>query len=1062
MRAPSMVIGVGGIGADICARVARQLSENMPDKNSIQFAIMDTDINTIHELHREGFRGIEIQLSDNRTVKNCRESILDRLDDWYPQSDIFDRKSMTEGAGQQRSISRLAFDYSLRENKLDELFHALRELKEVALDASDQQIRIYIISSLAGGTGSGIILPLALCLNRYIQKTFGDNLALCKGFFVLSSAIKNNVKHKLEKQSLDSNAYATVKELDAFMRLADGDNARYQNLGIHIPDGESYEYQKYMDSSYEYCYLFGMINDEKNGLHSFEDLKNQVAMAVYLQACSPIHNRNNSREDNTLKFLIQRMIAKGSNKLSRFGSIGCGELVYPYDILRRYYAIRRAVTVMERQWQVYDEIYQKKDMEQYKRRKEGKKSVPVKRSTEYIAAVKYADKTDSFAEMIRVSCFRDEKDYAWDRYLDVLWDEAGKKIDEIRKMKETDESSDEYAVSTVMDILMGKSNRRSKIDARNRMLEYFRNMRSDVLTRSNELGTQLEHTLFSLHPLIEELSVNSMEYWLRQGENFLHPNAVRYFLYNLLDAIQVKMKKVEGEAQIEYSKLSFVDSDQKVNKGNYYAFYFLNLKKEWEKYDKAKEALYAYAKRKVYLQMLESCKSYAEKLCANYENFYDSLGTILDNFKDELSVLEERLNRTKGMGKAFICSDKECRDIVFGEIQRKSNFAMSSTGLSYLIFELMGKSEDEIYRKDALIERIKEYWIKDIEWEYPELNMNILHAMDMEYCCKNKLHMNEEMFKNQIRNAEKKLVAPYLLYKTISGEHQGISISCFNSELESEKDIYHDVFTWLKENDGIEDEFFCDKYRIMFYRSFVGLDAYEVLEYYHDGKEKSGEAFISYEKMIENMGNTKDGNMQITPHVDKKWNSILELPDPNFFYQNKKEIEIGCVFLFAILEGKFRKMDSGSYDFTLSDSGKKFENLMSCHEFLYENQWWEHLLLEQLEECLRKEDSEGKCVLLESIHNYDDGILSIIYNYNFEVPIPKQDSVRNTILINAAKYLLANCFKGEKSAIDRMCKEEMEYAADKVREKMDEDKVKGLKEMLVSFYRKNGYRWDKE
>lgn len=78
-----------------------------------------------------------------------------------------------------------------------------------------------LLARWRAGTGSGVILPLAMYLNRFIQGEQGDNLAICKGFFILSSAFYPSCGSELEKKSLDANAYAAVKELSAFMRSAD-------------------------------------------------------------------------------------------------------------------------------------------------------------------------------------------------------------------------------------------------------------------------------------------------------------------------------------------------------------------------------------------------------------------------------------------------------------------------------------------------------------------------------------------------------------------------------------------------------------------------------------------------------------------------------------------------------------------------------------------------------------------------------------------------------------------------------------------------------------------------
>lgn len=341
MKAPSIIIGVGGIGSSICARVAGMMPDNAPDSNQTRFVVMDTDINTIREIQRKGFRGTAICLSDNMTVGKCRDLMWDRIADWYPKGETFNKKSMTEGAGQQRAISRLALEYSFAEGKLRPLHRVIGELHEISLQNSGQPITFYIISSLAGGTGSGIVLPLALYLNRYVVQKQGDALSSCKGFFLLSNVLEDDVDSTLEVQSLDANSYAALKELSAFMQIEDGDSGqgRYQELKGAFSFGGKRRANGggWWDHSYEYCFLFGLRNVKGHGTHSPVDLQNMVARAVYMQACSPMQARNSSREDNKVRHNSMLQLKNSEAHLRHFGGIGCGELCYPEEQLWEYY-----------------------------------------------------------------------------------------------------------------------------------------------------------------------------------------------------------------------------------------------------------------------------------------------------------------------------------------------------------------------------------------------------------------------------------------------------------------------------------------------------------------------------------------------------------------------------------------------------------------------------------------------------------------------------------------------------------------------------------------------------
>ena len=143
-------------------------------------------------------------------------------EDWFPNHNILMGKTPTEGAGQVRAISRLAFDEAVREGRMQDLEKAIEELYFLDGAAAPQAVRVMIVSTLAGGTGSGIVLPVALYIRNFLETRFRKNASVVRGFFLLPEIMFGG-KSPEERASLCCNAYASIRELDAFMRR--GDNA---------------------------------------------------------------------------------------------------------------------------------------------------------------------------------------------------------------------------------------------------------------------------------------------------------------------------------------------------------------------------------------------------------------------------------------------------------------------------------------------------------------------------------------------------------------------------------------------------------------------------------------------------------------------------------------------------------------------------------------------------------------------------------------------------------------------------------------------------------------------
>lgn len=1007
MKAPSVIIGVGGIGAEICANVA-MMPENAARKN-IRFVIMDTDVNSIRELHRKGFRGTEILLTDNITVGCCRDS-MEGVEDWYPSSDIFNDKPMTEGAGQQRAISRLALEYSVREGKLTPLFDVIQELNELTMDESDQQMRFYIVSSLAGGTGSGLILPLSLQLKKFVFEECGDNRCICKGFFVLSSALRRSVGTRLEQKSLDSNAYAAVKELYAFMRTADSEQKRYSQTSMSLT-GEDRQFQS---SSYEYCYLFGIANERGKRMHSFEELKQLVAQAVNMQACSPIHDRNSSREDNTLKHVTYKMLEQGRDSLNRFGGIGCGELVYPYDMLKEYFAMRWASKVMDEKWLEYDKNFYSLRKQQKENRRMGKKVIPVSRGNEYINSVQLADYTDSFSESIRSCCMQEDGTENWDGYLRALEERVSQQVDEIRRKREADPmSADSDFADSLEEMLRPGYRPKEKMRFRNQTVRSYKQLQREIPSLEAQFGGYYETHFFELHPVTEAMEPFWMEYWLQKDGKFIHPNAVRYFLYRLQSVLEEKIQDTEGILKSENSKSGDDDFKQEFAKwterlGNDYEV-------EKEEFCIGYEALYRSVKCQVYIKVLKRCRKYIEYLIRNYEDFYDSIEEMTNVFKERGEELAKELDRTSGVSKSYVCADVLCREKIFTEIKRRPEFFGTTDAISYKIYELIHNPVENRQQRRQRFVQMERYWEDALEENYSDmLDMNILHAMEKEEMCRTGRRMTGEEMANRIEQVRKILVEPFVQYYKMAGEEQGISICCYNSILEDEHGERLKAVRWLREHEGVGDETYCDARRVMFYRSFVGLDVGKVLEFLHWSRKSrfkgAGRAFRYYEQTLLDMGKAKDGRSQITPHLDKDWHSLLQIPDTDSSYQSQTEIEIGVAFLYGIL-GNWIKKAAGKYVIMLDNGNQGFTTLPEVHKYLYYNAQVRKQLSEKLDHDIDADNREGESKVLQMVKDYWGGIYRILLDYNKDLPLGLQDETVNGYLVVAVYKLVERCIQ---------------------------------------------------
>ncbi len=71
MTAPTLIIGLGGIGSEIVSMVEEKAKISKSDISNVKFIIIDTDNGALLKEKRNGFEGTTIRISNNITVESC-------------------------------------------------------------------------------------------------------------------------------------------------------------------------------------------------------------------------------------------------------------------------------------------------------------------------------------------------------------------------------------------------------------------------------------------------------------------------------------------------------------------------------------------------------------------------------------------------------------------------------------------------------------------------------------------------------------------------------------------------------------------------------------------------------------------------------------------------------------------------------------------------------------------------------------------------------------------------------------------------------------------------------
>jgi hypothetical protein len=254
---PTIIIGLGGTGQQVLMKIRRLFAEQYGSLEAIpivKYLYIDTDKAPAsqEDLTRDNDPFLSaIDFTPAETLKlsvNVSEYIRNInnypfIKKWLKTTGkIAELGDLEEGAGQVRSASRLAFFEHFNEIR-DKLTGALsvydtahQELmREMNVDVDYSSLFVYVITSLAGGTGSGIFLDMG-CLLKHVYE---DRSPSVIGYAVLP-AVYSNYGARTQ-----ANGYASIKELD-----------HYNFKNLFAPQwNASFEDVKFSPPPYSFFYL---------------------------------------------------------------------------------------------------------------------------------------------------------------------------------------------------------------------------------------------------------------------------------------------------------------------------------------------------------------------------------------------------------------------------------------------------------------------------------------------------------------------------------------------------------------------------------------------------------------------------------------------------------------------------------------------------------------------------------------------------------------------------------------------------------------------------------------
>ncbi|MDN3015649.1 tubulin-like doman-containing protein [Paenibacillus sp. BSR1-1] len=905
---PTILIGLGGIGSNIANMVYGRIPPEQRGRVAIH--AFDTDAGSIAQL--DHLRNCATQTSTNHSVNEYLQANKEVIK-WFPNNPQIKRKTMTDGAGQVRAVSRLAFRSAMSEGKLNALWDGIERIFPVDSDSRSYNVRVIIISSLVGGTGSGIFLQIALYLREMLERKLGSESVLIRGAFLLPDIlVRSNTLDQNEWEAVQGNGYASLKELNAITLSASGNHK--QNVTIELEyrpnqiDLEGRTAHAITDKHlpYDFCFLFDYENTKGQHLTNVSEYMEQVARTVYLQLFSPISAKSFSQEDNQIRSLVE------SNGQARYCGSGVASLTYPYEDILDYCALQWSVNGLNDTWLRLDQLFHEE-----KKRHEDDERNGIHHEKPLIRElyVKYFDQIVN----------NQEKPNPFFRQLDMQVhqiEDKGKKgsskadlflheVEEYAKrvIKEDEELKEDYEEHCKLDAgkLKIKDQAKQEINRMEAALEdYAKEINKKINENSHFIAYQVIDSDYH-SPNGGDGSRFHLNTWLLKEESPIHPVGVRYILYSIHNKLIKKISSLREENRLlkeqmnRYQDIYDLDRndgdvddavrrvDKALKQGFLSSMFRNNFKDFINEYTEKATHQFNTLNRYKYSMLLEQVFSALnqsiKEMIGDWQRFFDNLMETKETLTGEIYQLARKFEGVSDPTKTFVLADKEMLEQTWERIRQSVDNGFLPESISQKIYLSLynrfierknNRGSEEFYKETKVEEFFKENVVafcrKELANKHQDqLDLTIIQALKIEA---GRLGKDVDDYLYRKIKAIEELAQPFVPitshYRSL--KFWGLHSESFNLLSEMEKnELFNDK--QIVENAFERNEIVC-------YRAHYGLSVSDFSKF-SSGKngKPPGVYYEAYHRLVNKLN--EDENRTITPHLDRNWHLPAYMPDLN-------------------------------------------------------------------------------------------------------------------------------------------------------------------------------------
>lgn len=269
-----LYIGLGGLGTRIVSKIkARQCAES---GNGNRYIVLDRDnYDLINCAQKDQIPFVSTGFREPLRYYIDLFKSTQNIEEWFPTSPAF-LHSAVENIGMIRAAGRLAFLYAIESGRLDTIENMLNEMIN-----GDNNLQVVIITSLAGGTGSGSFIQLALWIRNQFAKNdyYNYNISgLLVGSEVFIDSFRGIMDNRNQCEVLRGNTYAALKELEVITKIKQGTADQSLSNDLHLDDLlNNFVCQTGWETVFDEIFIYDSLKSSNNTSESFDEHINDIA-----------------------------------------------------------------------------------------------------------------------------------------------------------------------------------------------------------------------------------------------------------------------------------------------------------------------------------------------------------------------------------------------------------------------------------------------------------------------------------------------------------------------------------------------------------------------------------------------------------------------------------------------------------------------------------------------------------------------------------------------------------------------------------------------------------------